>query len=118
VNGDHDSLRSVVQNLLENSLKYSRAGTTVQVHLEDAPDRAVLRVKDQGIGISGSDLKHIFDKFYRAGDEMTRKTKGSGLGLAIVKQILDSHRAQVKVNSRLNEGTEMIITFAKGARHA
>ena len=63
-------------------------------------------------------LKHIFDKFYRAGDEMTRKTKGSGLGLAIVKQILDSHRAQVKVNSRLNEGTEMIITFAKGARHA
>jgi signal transduction histidine kinase len=118
VNGDHDSLRSVVQNLLENSLKYSKAGTTVQVHLEDAPDRAVLRVRDQGIGISGSDLRHIFDKFYRAGDEMTRKTKGSGLGLAIVKQILDSHRAQVKVNSRLNEGTEMIITFAKGARHA
>lgn len=118
VNGDHDSLRSVVQNLLENSLKYSRPGTTVQVQIEDSQDRAVLRVKDQGIGISGSDLKHIFDKFYRAGDEMTRKTKGSGLGLAIVKQILDSHRAQVKVNSRLNEGTEMIITFAKGGRHA
>ena len=48
---------------------------------------------------------------------MTRKTKGSGLGLAIVKQILDSHRAQIKVNSKLDEGTEMVITFPKG-KHA
>jgi anti-sigma regulatory factor (Ser/Thr protein kinase) len=117
IRGDYDSIRSVVQNLLENSLKYSKAGTTVTVQLENAPDKAVLRVKDQGIGISNADLKHIFDKFYRAGDEMTRKTKGSGLGLAIVKQILDSHRAQVKVNSKLNEGTEMAITFMKG-KHA
>jgi signal transduction histidine kinase len=118
ISGDFDSLRSVVQNLLENALKYSRSGTTVTVQLENAPDKAVLRVKDQGIGISGSDQKHIFDKFYRAGDEMTRKTKGSGLGLAIVKQILDSHRAQIKVNSKLNEGTEMVITFSKDKRHA
>jgi signal transduction histidine kinase len=115
--GDYDSLRSVVQNLLENSLKYSKTGTTVTVLLENAPDKAILRVRDQGIGISGADLKHIFDKFYRAGDEMTRKTKGSGLGLAIVKQILDSHRAQIKVNSKLDEGTEMVITFPKG-KHA
>ncbi|HKP98321.1 MAG TPA: HAMP domain-containing sensor histidine kinase [Fibrobacteria bacterium] len=117
VHGDYDSLRSVVQNLLENSLKYSKTGTAVQVALENAPEKAVLRVKDQGIGISGSDQKHIFDKFYRAGDELTRKTKGSGLGLAIVKQILDSHRAQIKVNSKLNEGTEMVITFPRG-KHA
>jgi signal transduction histidine kinase len=115
VTGDYDSLRSVVQNLLENSLKYSRRGS-VHVQLENAPDKVVLRVKDQGIGISGADLKHIFDKFYRAGDEMTRKTKGSGLGLAIVKQILDAHKAQIKVNSKLDEGTEMIITFAKGGK--
>jgi signal transduction histidine kinase len=114
IRGDFDSLRSVVQNLLENSLKYSEPGTTVAVQLENAPDKAVLRVKDQGIGISGADLKRIFDKFYRAGDELTRKTKGSGLGLAIVKQILDSHRAQIKANSRLNEGTDMVITFPKG----
>ncbi|MDB5048620.1 MAG: integral rane sensor signal transduction histidine kinase [Fibrobacteres bacterium] len=117
INGDYDSLRSVVQNLLENALKYSKAGTTVQVALENTQDKAVLRVKDQGIGISSADQKHIFDKFYRAGDEMTRKTKGSGLGLAIVKQILDTHRAQIKVNSKLNEGTEMVITFPKG-KHA
>ncbi|MEO6095430.1 MAG: ATP-binding protein [Fibrobacteria bacterium] len=115
--GDHDSIRSVVQNLLENSLKYSKTGTTVTVQLENAADKTVLRVKDQGIGISSADLKHIFDKFYRAGDEMTRKTKGSGLGLAIVKQILDAHRAQIKVNSRLDEGTEMAISFPKG-KHA
>ncbi len=115
--GDYDSLRSVVRNLLENSLKYSHAGTTVSVHLESTGEKACLRVKDQGVGISGADLKRIFDKFYRAGDEMTRKTKGSGLGLAIVKQILDSHRAQIRVNSKLNEGTEMTIIFSKG-KHA
>ncbi len=114
IRGDFDSVRSVVQNLLENSLKYSEAGTTVTVVLENLPDKAVLRVRDEGIGISGADLKRIFDKFYRAGDELTRKTKGSGLGLAIVKQILDSHRAQIKANSKLNEGTEMVITFPKG----
>ena len=114
IRGDFDSLRSVVQNLLENSLKYSEPSTAVTVQLENAPDKAVLRVKDQGIGISGADLKRIFDKFYRAGDELTRRTKGSGLGLAIVKQILDSHRAQIKANSKLNEGTEMVITFPKG----
>jgi two-component sensor histidine kinase len=117
IRGEYDSLRSVVQNLLENSLKYSKAGTTVQALLENAPEKAVLKVKDQGIGISGADQKHIFDKFYRAGDEMTRKSKGSGLGLAIVKQILDIHRAQIKVNSKLDEGTEMCITFPKG-KHA
>jgi signal transduction histidine kinase len=114
IRGDYDSIRSVVQNLMENSLKYSKGGTAVSVHLENAPDKAVLRVKDQGIGISGADLKRIFDKFYRAGDELTRKTKGSGLGLAIVKQILDIHKAQIKANSKLNEGTEMVITFPKG----
>jgi signal transduction histidine kinase len=114
IRGDYDSIRSVVQNLLENSLKYSKGGTTVAVYLENSAEKAVLRVKDQGIGISGADLKRIFDKFYRAGDELTRKTKGSGLGLAIVKQILDIHKAQIKTNSRLNEGTEMIITFPKG----
>lgn len=114
IRGDFDSIRSVVQNLLENSLKYSRPGTSVDVWVEDAPEKAVLRVKDQGIGISGADLKRIFEKFYRAGDEMTRKTKGSGLGLAIVKQILDAHKAQIKASSRLGEGTEMTIIFPRG----
>ncbi len=114
VNGDRDALRSVVQNLLENALKYSRSVGTVTVTLQNQPDQIQLSVKDQGIGISGADQKHIFDKFYRGGDEMTRKTKGSGLGLAIVKQILDAHHAEIRVNSKLDEGTEMVITFAKG----
>ena len=81
-----------------------------------SPEIAAIR-KSLEAKFPGADIKHIFDKFYRAGDEMTRKTKGSGLGLAIVKQILDAHRAQIKVNSKLNEGTEMAITFPKG-KHA
>jgi signal transduction histidine kinase len=113
---DYNAMRSVVQNLLENALKYSRAGTTVTLDVSAGNEEIVLRVADQGIGIAADDLKRVFDKFYRAGDEMTRRTRGSGLGLALVKRIADAHGAAVKANSRLGEGTEMIVTFPVGGR--
>jgi signal transduction histidine kinase len=116
---DYDALRSVAQNLLENALKYSRPHTEVTLEVLDFPREAVLRVADQGIGIPTSEQKRIFERFYRAGDEMTRKARGSGLGLALVKKIVDAHRGAIKVNSKVNEGTEMIITFPKEtAAHA
>lgn len=111
--GDHNALRSVVQNLLENALKYSPADTTVTLEVLARNEDIVLRVADQGIGISSADQKRIFDKFYRAGDEMTRKARGSGLGLALVKRIADAHGAQIRVQSRPGEGTEMTIVFPK-----
>ena len=64
ITGDYDSMRSVVQNLLENALKYSQTGTTVTVNVEDQGDKVTLKVKDEGIGISSVDLKRIFDKFF------------------------------------------------------
>ncbi len=115
---DYDALRSVLQNLLENALKYSPSGTEVTLEVRDEPENVVLRVADQGIGIAPGDLKHIFEKFYRAGDEMTRKTRGSGLGLALVQRIVAAHGGVIKVRSAENQGTEMIITFAKGGKHA
>jgi signal transduction histidine kinase len=108
---DYNAMRSVVQNLLENALKYSRTGTTVTLEVAAQNGEIVLRVADQGIGIGAADLKRIFDRFWRAGDEMTRKTRGSGLGLALVKRITDAHNAVIKVNSKEGEGTEMIVTF-------
>jgi signal transduction histidine kinase len=108
---DYNAMRSVVQNLLENALKYSRPETTVTLEVAAQNGEIVLRVADQGIGIAAADLKRIFDRFWRAGDEMTRKTRGSGLGLALVKRIADAHDAVIKVNSKEGEGTEMIVTF-------
>ncbi len=111
VSGDYNALRSIVQNLLENALKYSPAGTDVALEVSVVNEDIVLRVADQGIGIDPAEQKRVFEKFYRAGDEMTRKTRGSGLGLALVKRIVDAHGAAIRLNSRPGAGTEMIVTF-------
>lgn len=110
---DYDSMRSVIQNLLENSLKYSLPKTEVVLEVRDLPTEVVLRVADQGIGIPAADQKRIFERFYRAGDEMTRKTRGSGIGLALVKRIVDFHGGAIQVQSKVDEGTEMTIVFPK-----
>lgn len=119
VRGDYNALRSIIRNLLENALKYSPADTQVtldvKAHDKDIAEGVILRVADQGIGIDPADHKRVFDKFYRAGDEMTRKTQGSGLGLALVKRIADAHGARIELNSKPGEGTEMIVSFPASA---
>jgi signal transduction histidine kinase len=108
-----------VQNLLENALKYSEAGSEVLVSVSRQPSGIALVVQDQGIGISKEDQSRIFDTFWRAGDELTRRTRGSGLGLAIVKQIADAHKARIEVQSQPGEGTQMTLIFpSEGASHA
>ncbi|MBF0430338.1 MAG: hypothetical protein HQK83_03610 [Fibrobacteria bacterium] len=110
ISGKHDALRSVIQNLLDNALKYSHKGM-VRVTLTSNDVHHLLIVKDDGIGIPSEAIKYIFDKFYRVQDEMTRNTKGTGIGLALVKQILEHHNAKITVRSKLDVGTEFIITF-------
>src|SRR5690606_20439533 len=114
VSGDYNALRSIVQNLLENALKYSPADTEVTLEVSAVNEDIVLRVADRGIGIDPAEQKRVFEKFYRAGDEMTRKTRGSGLGLALVKRIADAHGAAIRLNSRPGTGTEMVVTFPAG----
>lgn len=112
---DYNAMRSLVQNLLENALKYSRAGTATTLEVSAGNEEIVLRVADQGIGIRAADQKRVFERFYRTGDEMTRRTRGSGLGLALVKRIADAHGASIRLNSREGEGTEMIVSFPRSA---
>jgi len=109
--GDRDAVRSVVQNLLENALKYSEAGGQVKAIVERQGAHIALHVIDEGIGIAKEDQKRIFDTFWRAGDELTRRTRGSGLGLAIVKQIADAHKAKIEVESSPGKGTRMTLIF-------
>ncbi|MCB0642459.1 MAG: sensor histidine kinase, partial [Phaeodactylibacter sp.] len=89
---DESGITSVVLNLLENAVKYSEGPPEVQIQLLRKHQLIQLEVADRGIGIPAREKNRIFDKFYRVGNEDTRKTKGTGLGLYIVQQIIQAHQ--------------------------
>jgi signal transduction histidine kinase len=92
VMGDPDHLRGAVLNLLDNAVKYSRENVRVEVEIGKAEDDlAVIRVRDQGIGIPPSETKRIFGRFYRTPWALTQRVKGTGLGLFIVAQTAKRH---------------------------
>jgi signal transduction histidine kinase len=111
IEGDRFALTSVVTNLVENAVKYSPACKEVFVRLRQDGQLVYLEVADLGIGISEEEKLRIFDKFYRVGNENTRKTKGTGLGLYIVKQVLHNHGAQIKVRNNKPKGTVFEVIF-------
>jgi len=115
VQGDHSSLYSLVQNLVDNAIKYTPAPGTIQIELTNEENEVILAVSDTGIGIAAAEQKHIFNDFYRVGDEMTRSTKGSGLGLAIVKRVIDTHRANINLQSRPGKGSTFTVRFKRSA---
>lgn len=113
VMGDAGRLRQVVNNLIDNAIKYTRAGGQVTVRLiADIPGRAVhLVVQDTGVGIPPADLPHVFDRFFR-GDKARprgRLGRGTGLGLAICRSIVAGHQGQITVDSTVNRGTTMTV---------
>jgi two-component system, OmpR family, phosphate regulon sensor histidine kinase PhoR len=113
VNGDDFALSSVITNLVENAVKYSSSCMPIHVSLKRNPQgKAIFTVADLGIGITDDEKPKIFDKFYRIGNEDTRKTKGTGLGLFIVKQVLDHHQASIKVKNNLPNGTIFEVCFS------
>jgi len=111
VSGDKFALTSVVTNLIENAVKYSRPCDTVDVKLFCKNDKVHLQVADHGIGIPDLEKTRIFDRFYRVGSEETRNTKGTGLGLYIVKQVLDKHQAAIQVRDNRPAGSIFEVTF-------
>ena len=100
VMGDADELRAAVSNLIDNAIKYS--GATVQVEVELlalGPRRVAVRVRDRGIGISKTELKRIFRRFYRIPEAVAMRVKGSGLGLFIVRSVARKHGGKVSAES-------------------
>ncbi len=111
INGDEPALLSVMENLIDNAVKYSNEGTKIILSLQQHQDKVKLNVSDEGIGINQKEKSKIFDKFYRVGNEETRKTKGSGLGLYIVKEIINLHDGNIEVYNNTPQGTRFEITF-------
>lgn len=111
--GDVLAISSVILNLLENAEKYSPENSIIQLELLERDKHIVIRVKDNGSGIPDEEKENIFDKFYRIGNEDTRKTKGTGLGLYIVKNIVALHNGKVFVKDNHPQGTVFEIIFLK-----
>lgn len=108
--GDKELLSSVIINLIENSIKYSFNDVAITVSLKKE-DVAVLKIADNGCGIDDKDKRLLFNKFYRSGNENTRKTKGTGLGLYIVKNICNLHKISISVKDNTPKGTIFELRF-------
>ena len=120
IQGDKELLPSLIINLIENAIKYSYETLEVTLNLKTdistgsiTSNQVLLEVIDNGCGINDSEKQKIFEKFYRSGNEDTRKTKGTGIGLFIVKQICNVHQASIAVNDNKPFGSIFTISFDK-----
>ncbi len=109
--GHSESLDHLFSNLIENGLKYSEAGATVNVTLKNRDGRACVVVEDTGMGIPKEAIPRLFDRFYRVDKKAARAKGGTGLGLSIVKTIVDMHHAAIEVASTEGKGTTFTVTF-------
>jgi heavy metal sensor kinase len=107
--GDELRLRELFLNLVDNAIKYSRSGGTVEMALTIEQEQARLSVTDHGIGIAQEDQPQIFDRFYRTDHARAHTKKGTGLGLAICIWIAESHRGQIEVQSKIGEGSTFTV---------
>ncbi len=110
---DDEAMTIVVSNLLENALKYGGDPAEIRVELRLEGDLAILDVSDNGDGIAEDEVPLIFNRFYRAGDEMTRTSQGTGLGLYLVQRIMKAHHGTVSVADTGPDGTTMRVTLTE-----
>lgn len=104
---DKMHIRAVLDNLLDNAIKYSPRNSTICVTTELTKRNIIIIVADNGRGIAKKDQKHIFKKFYRVSSERRKGIKGFGLGLYYVKQVVEAHEGVIYVKSKLNKGTQI-----------
>jgi PAS domain S-box-containing protein len=109
--GDELRLEQVVQNLIQNAIKYSPTGGPISVQIERDGDNASLRVSDQGIGIPAAALPQLFRRFYRAPNADAQHISGMGIGLYVVKEIVELHGGTVEVTSEEGQGSTFAISL-------
>ena len=107
--GDELRLRELFLNLLDNAVKYSRPGGTVDIALTIEQGEARVSVTDRGIGIAQEDQPRIFNRFYRTDDARAHTKKGTGLGLSICAWIAELHRGHIEVQSKVGEGSTFTV---------
>jgi two-component system phosphate regulon sensor histidine kinase PhoR len=115
VTADEEAIRQILDNLIDNAIKYTPTGGSVRVALSSAEqqDGAVIEVVDTGIGIPRDDLPRVFERFYRVDKARSRELGGTGLGLSIVKHLVQSLGGQVTVDSRLGHGSTFTVRLPR-----
>ncbi len=112
ISGDYNLIRQLIWIFCENAIKYhSEKPLEITITLGHDNGRPFFSIKDNGIGIDEKSLPHIFDRFYRADKSRNKTIEGNGLGLSIADWIIKNHKAEIKVYSQLNLGSEFIVTF-------
>lgn len=113
IKGDPLLLQILVNNLLENAVKYSPKEATIQCKLHETGRQVILEIIDQGPGIPDEEKVKVFEKFYRIGNENTRTAKGTGLGLYLCHKIAKDHKANIRVTDNLPTGCNFSVSFTK-----
>ena len=108
---DPDKIIQVIDNIMNNAIKYSPDGGTITVHLSETHNNILLSITDQGLGIPKKDLQKVFDRFYRVDKARARKQGGTGLGLAITKEVIKAHGGNIWVESQEGRGSTFYITL-------
>jgi len=111
VRGSRDLLKELIENLAQNAIRYNNPGGKVIISVTENEGRAVLTVKDNGIGIPASEQQRIFERFYRVDKSRSKATGGTGLGLAIVKHIVEIHYSKIELDSAPGVGTTISVYF-------
>ena len=107
--GDLGMLKQSLRIIVQNAQKYSAEGTSIKLDAKRSGDQILCSVTDEGLGMSEEDVRHIFDRFYRAEGARNSETDGSGLGLSIAKWIVDAHDGSIEVISREGVGTRFVV---------
>lgn len=113
VHADREKARQVLVNLVDNSLKYGKAGGHTSLRIYSLYDQVLIEVTDDGMGIAEKNLNRVFERFYRTDKSRSRQIGGSGLGLAIVKHIIEAHQQTINVRSTEGVGTTFAFTLEK-----
>ncbi len=108
---DPDKLRLVFDNFIHNAIKYSPPDSTITVRLKQSPERTIIQVTDQGIGIARQDLHRLFKRFSRIANSQTANIQGAGLGLYLADKLVAMHGGKIEVQSREGHGTTFTIVL-------
>jgi len=117
VEADADALRSALQNIVGNAVKYSPSGGVVDVTAQSHDGIVRICVTDRGLGIDAADVPHIFKPFYRGRRAIDSQVRGSGVGLSVVRHIIAAHHATIAVDSRVGEGTTVTVELLPPVVH-